>query len=86
MGELFQNNHHTFGQSPNFAARWFEIDPTWSVIRVMNAFGMVKLPAHVQKMRYPRTEPAVQVAQVAHAAAQQAVAALAAKANPTVDA
>jgi stearoyl-CoA desaturase (delta-9 desaturase) len=86
LGELFQNNHHTFGQSPNFAARWFEIDPTWSVIRVMAAFGMVKLPAHVQKMRYPRPEPAVQVAQVAQAAAKQAVAALTAKTSPAVDA
>ena len=72
MGELFQNNHHTFGMSPNFAARWFEIDPTWSVIRVFNALGMVKLPEHMQTMRYPREQPAMQVAH----AAQQAVAAI----------
>ena len=23
-GELFQNNHHKYAMSPNFAARWFE--------------------------------------------------------------
>jgi len=42
LGELFQNNHHRFGQSPNFAARWFEVDPTYYVIRVMEACGILR--------------------------------------------
>jgi stearoyl-CoA desaturase (Delta-9 desaturase) len=51
-GELFQNNHHKFGMSPNFAVRWFEIDPAYQVIRVLAALGIVKV-ATTQKMRWP---------------------------------
>jgi stearoyl-CoA desaturase (delta-9 desaturase) len=59
MGELFQNNHHKFGMSPNFAARWFEIDPTWTVVRGMAWLRIVKLPAQMQKMRWsPAMAPA----------------------------
>ena len=43
MGELFQNNHHKFAMSPNFAARWFEIDPTYQVMQVLNALGIIEL-------------------------------------------
>jgi stearoyl-CoA desaturase (Delta-9 desaturase) len=43
MGELFQNNHHKFSQSPNFGARWFEIDPTYQVIRVLAALGLIEI-------------------------------------------
>ncbi len=42
-GELFQNNHHRWGQSPNFAARWFEIDPTWQVMRVFAWLGAIRI-------------------------------------------
>jgi stearoyl-CoA desaturase (delta-9 desaturase) len=42
LGELFQNNHHRHGQSPNFGARWFEVDPTYYVMRVMAALGILR--------------------------------------------
>jgi stearoyl-CoA desaturase (delta-9 desaturase) len=40
-GELLQNNHHRSCQSPNFAARWFEIDSTWQVMRVLAALRII---------------------------------------------
>ena len=43
MGELFQNNHHGRATSPNFAYRWFEIDPTYQFMRVLSLFGIIKL-------------------------------------------
>lgn len=52
LGELFQNNHHRYAMAPNFAARRFELDPTWFVIRLFAALGIVRLPAKVQKMRW----------------------------------
>lgn len=60
LGELFQNNHHRFGMAPNFAARWFEVDPTWMAIRLFAALGLVKLAPHIQTMRWSpadRAEP-----------------------------
>ena len=44
LGELFQNNHHKRGMSPNFAARWFEIDPAYGAIRIFAALGIIQLP------------------------------------------
>ena len=43
MGELFQNNHHKWGQSPNFAVRWFEIDPAYQADRVFGWLGIIDL-------------------------------------------
>jgi stearoyl-CoA desaturase (delta-9 desaturase) len=51
-GELFQNNHHKFGMAPNFAARWFEVDPSYQVMRVLAAVGIIDM-AGAQKMRWP---------------------------------
>lgn len=52
-GELFQNNHHEFSMSPNFAARRFEIDPTYPVIVLLDKLGVIDI-ATSQRMRYPR--------------------------------
>jgi stearoyl-CoA desaturase (delta-9 desaturase) len=40
-GELFQNNHHKFGQSPKFAVRWFEVDTSYLVIRALAALKII---------------------------------------------
>ncbi|WP_437662506.1 acyl-CoA desaturase [Sorangium sp. So ce1182] len=51
LGELFQNNHHKYAQSPNFAVRWFEIDPAYQVIRVLAWMGIVQMPERRQVAR-----------------------------------
>ncbi len=55
-GELFQNNHHKFGMSPNFAVRWFELDPTYVVMRVFAFFGIIDLTG-AQVARLPASTP-----------------------------
>jgi stearoyl-CoA desaturase (Delta-9 desaturase) len=42
MGELMQNNHHHDTQKPNFASRWFEWDPTYPLLRALNALGVIR--------------------------------------------
>lgn len=44
LGELFQNNHHKFPQSANFAKKWFELDPTYIALKVLSWFRIIKLP------------------------------------------
>jgi stearoyl-CoA desaturase (delta-9 desaturase) len=43
MGESYHNNHHTYGGRANFGIRWFEIDPTYPVILLLNWIGIIKL-------------------------------------------
>jgi stearoyl-CoA desaturase (delta-9 desaturase) len=52
MGELFQNNHHKWSMSPNFAARRFELDPTWQVMRVLDWAGLIQVTSP-QRAMYP---------------------------------
>jgi stearoyl-CoA desaturase (delta-9 desaturase) len=59
LGELFQNNHHKWSQSPKFAVRWFELDPTYLVMRVLHAVGIIDMSGS-QKPRWQpvRSKPA----------------------------
>jgi len=43
LGELFQNNHHRAPGRLNFAARRFEFDPTFAVLRVLAWAGAIRL-------------------------------------------
>jgi stearoyl-CoA desaturase (delta-9 desaturase) len=43
LGELFQNNHHYYPLRPNFATKWWEFDPTYPVIKALNAVGVIKI-------------------------------------------
>ncbi len=58
FGELFQNNHHKYGMSPNFAARWFEIDPTYPIIKVLHWLRIIDLGERPQVARYPAVDAA----------------------------
>ncbi len=43
LGESYHNNHHKFGGRANFGIRWHEFDPIYPIIRLFNAFGIIKL-------------------------------------------
>jgi stearoyl-CoA desaturase (delta-9 desaturase) len=36
------NNHHTYGTSAKFSVKWWEIDPGWGLIRLLQFFGLAK--------------------------------------------
>jgi stearoyl-CoA desaturase (delta-9 desaturase) len=41
FGEGWHNNHHHFPASVRQGFRWWELDPTWYVLRAMSGFGLV---------------------------------------------
>lgn len=43
MGELFQNNHHKLPNRVNFGVKWFELDPTYPVIRLLILMRIIRL-------------------------------------------
>src|SRR5262249_16171741 len=53
MGELFQYNHHRCCTDANFAKRWFEIDPTYQISRVVRAVGIIKIAKETVPYRAP---------------------------------
>lgn len=57
FGELFQNNHHKYGMAPNFAARWFEVDPAYQIMRILAVLRIIDLGENPQKARYPAPGP-----------------------------
>lgn len=60
MGELFQNNHHRYSMSPNFGARWYEVDPAYQVMRVLHLLRIIDMSRStlIPVLTQPRQRPA----------------------------
>jgi stearoyl-CoA desaturase (delta-9 desaturase) len=43
LGELFQNNHHHFSARSNFANKWWEFDPVYPVIFLLDKMKVIQL-------------------------------------------
>ena len=43
MGEGYHNNHHKFASRANFGVKWYEIDMTYVIIKLLDAIGVIKL-------------------------------------------
>jgi len=82
MGELFQNNHHKLPLRPNFGIKWFEFDPTYQLMKVLNFFGVLKLkysgkkPSKKKSMMEEARETAVETMEATVEATSQAIDAL----------
>jgi len=44
MGEGLHNNHHARPKNPNFAKKWFEFDPTYPIIVLLDKCRIISLP------------------------------------------
>lgn len=43
LGEAYHNNHHKFPGRPKLSHRWFEVDPGYQVLRVLDLLGIIRL-------------------------------------------
>ncbi len=43
MGESYHNNHHKFDTSANFGVKWFEFDPTYYIIILLDKCKVIQL-------------------------------------------
>jgi fatty-acid desaturase len=61
-GEGWHNNHHAFPHSARHGLRWYELDVTWMLIRILEVAGLatkVRVPSAAMLLRGPvaRTIP-----------------------------
>jgi stearoyl-CoA desaturase (delta-9 desaturase) len=43
MGEAYHNNHHKNPSSVNFGFKWYELDPTYQIMRLLKQLKIIKL-------------------------------------------
>ncbi|KAL4578209.1 hypothetical protein LXL04_014329 [Taraxacum kok-saghyz] len=55
LGEGWHNNHHAFPRSARHGMEWWQFDPTWELIKLLELVGLatnVKLPTELDKTRF----------------------------------
>ena len=43
MGEGYHNNHHKHSNRANFGVKWYEIDITYQIIKILDAIKLIRL-------------------------------------------
>ena len=46
LGELFQNNHHKYPLSINFAKKWYEIDFAYPLLKILHWIKIIRIMYH----------------------------------------
>ena len=54
FGESWHNNHHAFPTSARHGLRWWQVDPSWVVIRALEATGLVWDVVRIDERRQAR--------------------------------
>lgn len=49
LGELFQNNHHKHFKRVKFSTKWFEIDPTYPVIKLLSWLRIIRFKSKLSQ-------------------------------------
>lgn len=60
-GEELHNNHHGFGTSAKFSAKWWEVDLGWGIIRFLSWFGLAKPRRVIPKLAMLPAKNAIDV-------------------------
>jgi stearoyl-CoA desaturase (delta-9 desaturase) len=61
LGEGWHNNHHAFPHSARHGLRWWEVDPTYGLIRLLSLVGLARHVRVPGKILRPAVEPTVPV-------------------------
>ena len=58
-GEELHNNHHAYGSSAKFSAKWYEFDIGWAYIRILSALGLATVRRLAPTPKFAAAKPVV---------------------------
>jgi stearoyl-CoA desaturase (delta-9 desaturase) len=61
-GEELHNNHHAYGSSAKFSAKWYEFDIGWGYIRILQALRLAQVRRVAPKLKLDREKLAPDLA------------------------